>query len=71
MPDAHPPAAETTEAPASSAAEKGLAPVLARNIATQQDRRRRERAESSLQHKAVDAVTDFAGSMTSVWLHAR
>ena len=49
--------------------EKGLAPVLARNIAAQQARRAREQNAASWQHKLADVITGFAGSMPFLWLH--
>ena len=49
--------------------EKGLAPVLARNIAAQQERRAREEAQASWRHKLADVITGFAGSMSFVAIH--
>jgi uncharacterized membrane protein len=48
----------------------GLSPVLSRNIAALNERRRREQEAASWQDRTADAVTRFAGSMTFVLLHA-
>lgn len=47
----------------------GLSPVLERNIEALMTRQRRERRQSSLQHRIADAITAFSGSMAFVYLH--
>lgn len=48
---------------------EGLAPVLARNIAALQERRRREERQAGAQERVADAITAFTGSMRFVYLH--
>jgi uncharacterized membrane protein len=47
----------------------GLASVLARNIRTLQERRRREEASATLEERLAGAITRFSGSMRFVYLH--
>jgi uncharacterized membrane protein len=54
--------------PTSPAAE-GLTPVLARNIRSLQKHRTREEARASVAQRIVQVIGDFAGSMTSVFVH--
>lgn len=44
--------------------------TLAKNIALLQHERRRYQAARSVQQRVADAITSFAGSMASVYLHA-
>jgi uncharacterized membrane protein len=46
-----------------------LASVLARNIRTLQERRRREEASATLEERVAGAITRFSGSMRFVYLH--
>ena len=48
----------------------GLSSVLARNLVRMEERRTREAAEASLSERISDRVTQFAGSMTFVAVHA-
>ena len=48
----------------------GMSPVLARNIASLAERRRRISAEAPLSDRISNRVTAFAGSMVFVALHA-
>jgi uncharacterized membrane protein len=68
-PDARAPQKTPPSLTAEPLIEKGLAPVLARNIAAQQARRAREEADASWQHKLADRITGFAGSLGFVWMH--
>jgi uncharacterized membrane protein len=43
--------------------------VLARNIRTLQERRRREEASATLEERLAGAITRFSGSMRFVYLH--
>src|SRR4051794_22615694 len=47
----------------------GLTPVLERNIEALYNRRKRREQASSLQERAADAITQFTGSMSFVYLH--
>jgi uncharacterized membrane protein len=47
-----------------------LGSVLGRNIQKMQERRAAEEQEASLPERVSDAITDFAGSMTFVIIHA-
>jgi len=47
----------------------GLASVLASNIRTLEERRRREEAAATLRERVADAITRFTGSMRFVYLH--
>jgi uncharacterized membrane protein len=47
----------------------GLSTVLARNIRSLQERRRREEVQASAQEKLADAITRFTGSMLFVYIH--
>ena len=49
---------------------RGLSPVLARNIAALDERRRREHDRAKLADRVSDAITGFAGSMAFVLVHA-
>ena len=53
-----------------SKAESGINAILARNIETLLEKRRREERRASTQHKVADAITRFAGSMPFVYIHA-
>ena len=46
-----------------------LTPVLERNIRSLQLRREREEASATFQERVAQAITDFTGSMTFVYLH--
>jgi uncharacterized membrane protein len=46
-----------------------LTPVLERNIRSLQLRRQREEAAATFQERVAQAITDFTGSMTFVYLH--
>lgn len=48
---------------------RGLSSVLARNIRSLEERRRREQAEAPWSTRMADRVTRFTGSLTFVWLH--
>src|SRR5687767_13981031 len=48
---------------------KELAPVLERNIRSLYLRRQREEAAATLEERIAQAITDFTGSMTFVYLH--
>ncbi len=48
---------------------EGMNSALTRNIDAMQDRRRKEDAKTSLQHKVALAITAFTGSMAFVYLH--
>ena len=47
----------------------GLSTVLARNIRSLEERRRREEVQASAQEKIADAITRFTGSMFFVYIH--
>jgi uncharacterized membrane protein len=47
----------------------GLASALERNLQVLTERRSDEEGNASLQDRIADAVTSFAGSMTSIYLH--
>ena len=44
--------------------------IMRRNVAALAEMQRQSLAERSLQDRAADAITDFAGSMTFVYVHA-
>jgi uncharacterized membrane protein len=46
-----------------------MAGLIERNIGALVERRRQERAKTSLEDKVADAITGFAGSMKFVYLH--
>ena len=48
---------------------EGLGPVLKRNIARLEERRREEEARATLQEKIAARITGFAGSMAFVYIH--
>jgi uncharacterized membrane protein len=48
---------------------KELTPVLERNIEALVARRRRERADATLQERVAAGITNFAGSMLFVYVH--
>jgi uncharacterized membrane protein len=50
-------------------ANKGLAPILERNIQTLLRRRTEEDRQRSLQEKIADNITRFTGSMAFVYIH--
>ena len=50
--------------------ESGINAILARNIETLLEKRRREERRASTQQKVADAITRFAGSMPFVYMHA-
>jgi uncharacterized membrane protein len=54
--------------PTTPAAE-GLAPALARNIDALVERRRLEAKAASREERAAAAISNFAGSMTFVYIH--
>jgi len=54
----------------SSKVESGLNEILTRNIETLLKKRRGEERRASIQQKAADAITRFAGSMLFVYIHA-
>ncbi|MBZ9677605.1 DUF1003 domain-containing protein [Mesorhizobium sp. ES1-1] len=47
----------------------GLSPVLERNLQALTKRRKDEEGNASLQDRIADAITNFAGSMVSIYLH--
>jgi uncharacterized membrane protein len=47
----------------------GLSTVLARNIETLRERRRRDESQATVQERLAHAVTRFTGSMVFVYLH--
>ncbi|MGX8008955.1 DUF1003 domain-containing protein [Mesorhizobium sp. ORM8.1] len=47
----------------------GLSPALERNLHALTERRRDEEGNASLQDRIADAVTGFAGSMASIYIH--
>jgi uncharacterized membrane protein len=53
-----------------SKVESGLNEILTRNIETLLNKRRNEERRASIQQKAADAITHFAGSMRFVYIHA-
>ncbi|CAA9502400.1 MAG: protein of unknown function DUF1003 [uncultured Sphingomonas sp.] len=52
------------------APSSGLATALERNIEALAERRRQEAADASLQDRLADAISQFAGSITFVGIHA-
>ena len=60
------------KAPAGTAgpSKAGITPVLERNIQALCRRRQREQAVASRQERLAQAITDFAGTMWFVYLHA-
>jgi uncharacterized membrane protein len=53
-----------------SKGESGINAILARNIETLLEKRRREERRASTQQKVADAITRFAGSIPFVFIHA-
>jgi uncharacterized membrane protein len=53
-----------------SKGESGINAILARNIETLLEKRRREERRASTQQKVADAITRFAGSIPFVYIHA-
>ena len=47
----------------------GLGSVLARNIRTLQERRKRDEVGATLEQRVAGAITRFTGSMRFVYLH--
>lgn len=47
----------------------GLAPALVRNIAALRERSEAEQARTGIQTRIADAITAFAGSMHSIYIH--
>jgi uncharacterized membrane protein len=62
---------ERTSATRRSAApdSPGLTPVLERNIRSMVEHRAQEEARATRQERVAQAITDFSGSMTFVYLH--
>jgi uncharacterized membrane protein len=62
---------ERTSATRRSAApdSPGLTPVLERNIRSMVEHRAQEEARATRQERVAQAITDFTGSMTFVYLH--
>lgn len=48
---------------------EGMSPALDRNIAALRERARQEEAKEDLQQRLADRITEFTGSMLSVYLH--
>jgi uncharacterized membrane protein len=56
--------------PAAALESRPFGQVLARNIATLVELRKRDERQKGLQDRVADAITRFTGSMTFVYLHA-
>ena len=70
VPRARPEAADTARTPTyPPPPAAGLSTVLARNIRSIQERRRREEVQASAQEKLADAITRFTGSLLFVYIH--